>query len=114
MERGRSSGVEHNLAKVGVARSNRVARSSFSLSKIADFVQSSRIRPVALKPIRPADAPLAKRPEPGLLPRAETHARRETTLRYCWLRAASDEGHYGDTSIHIGREQHHADDQEPA
>ena len=28
-ERGRSSGVEHNLAKVGVGRSNRLARSSF-------------------------------------------------------------------------------------
>ena len=27
---GRSSGVEHNLAKVGVGRSNRLARSSFS------------------------------------------------------------------------------------
>ena len=26
---GRSSGVEHNLAKVGVGRSNRLARSSF-------------------------------------------------------------------------------------
>ena len=29
MECGRSSGVEHNLAKVGVGRSNRLARSSF-------------------------------------------------------------------------------------
>src|SRR5262249_7346116 len=28
-ERGRSSGVEHNLAKVGVGRSNRLARSRF-------------------------------------------------------------------------------------
>src|SRR5262245_18808244 len=31
-ERGRSSGVEHNLAKVGVGRSNRLARSSFPLT----------------------------------------------------------------------------------
>ena len=29
-ERGRSSGVEHNLAKVGVVGSNPIARSSFS------------------------------------------------------------------------------------
>ena len=34
-ERGRSSGVEHNLAKVGVEGSNPFARSSFSWSKIA-------------------------------------------------------------------------------
>jgi hypothetical protein len=31
MERGRSSGVEHNLAKVGVEGSNPFARSSFPL-----------------------------------------------------------------------------------
>jgi hypothetical protein len=30
MERGRSSGVEHNLAKVGVEGSNPFARSRFS------------------------------------------------------------------------------------
>jgi hypothetical protein len=41
---GRSSGVEHNLAKVGVGRSNRLARSSFStfqkMMKLA-FMQSA-------------------------------------------------------------------------
>ena len=30
LERGRSSGVEHNLAKVGVVSSNLIARSNFS------------------------------------------------------------------------------------
>jgi hypothetical protein len=33
-ERGRSSGVEHNLAKVGVEGSNPFARSSFPLSDL--------------------------------------------------------------------------------
>jgi hypothetical protein len=32
LERGRSSGVEHNLAKVRVGRSNRLARSNFNSS----------------------------------------------------------------------------------
>lgn len=32
MKRGRSSGVEHNLAKVGVVGSNPIARSSFDRS----------------------------------------------------------------------------------
>ena len=46
---GRSSGVEHNLAKVGVEGSNPFARSSF-LRKIKDL-QNSPFRDSPKKPI---------------------------------------------------------------
>ena len=48
--RGRSSGVEHNLAKVRVGRSNRLARSIWSNTKVAAgrpfVVLRSRIKPL--------------------------------------------------------------------
>ena len=61
-ERGRSSGVEHNLAKVGVGRSNRLARSSF-LNE--DYRRT--IHGYCARPVNATAASLASFAQPSLL-----------------------------------------------
>ena len=59
---GRSSGVEHNLAKVRVVSSNLIARSNWT-TKRAPFRAPFRICPI-LTPWNPAQLPLALPPAP--------------------------------------------------
>jgi hypothetical protein len=57
---GRSSGVEHNLAKVGVEGSNPFARSS-SLPRISSANSRNRSEPAGLALARTDDAALPRR-----------------------------------------------------
>ncbi len=55
--RGRSSGVEHNLAKVGVVSSNLIARSRFSYRNRALIAQNARFWDVRARAVAPLPVP---------------------------------------------------------